>query len=161
MMKPLRLIEHVMLISFPLLFGACTLTFGPGDGNGAPAGDKPSPLPAPKDPRGDEPALDTAQQARKAEAEAYVAEVIYKGATITQTIQLLSGDIVDGLDRATLPALRRCKKIKLSTSSRIYSSRVSVTHCIARLRGHVVSRSGRMFDVKRALSPFPHGAVVA
>ena len=34
-----------------------------------------------------------------------MAEVIYKGATITQTIQLPSGDIVDGLDRATLPAL--------------------------------------------------------
>ena len=105
MMKPLRRIEHVMLISCPLLFGACTITFGPGDGDGAPAGDKPSPLPTPKDPRGDGPPLDTAQQARKAEAEKYVAEVIYKGATITQTIQLPSGDIVDGLDRATLPAL--------------------------------------------------------
>jgi len=72
-------------------------------------GDKPSMLPDPKDPHGDTPVLDTAQQARKAEAEKYVAEVIYKGATITQTIQLPSGDIVDGLDRATLPALRACK----------------------------------------------------
>jgi len=39
--------------------------------------------------------------------------------------------------------------------------RVSATHCVARLRGHVVSRAGKMFDVKRALSPFPHGAIVA
>jgi Neprosin len=103
-MKPLRLIECVVLVSFPLLCGACTITFGPADGNGAPAGDNPSPLPAPEDPREDEPALDKAQQARKAEAEKYVAEVIYKGATIIQTIQLPSGDIVDGLDRATIPA---------------------------------------------------------
>jgi len=42
-----------------------------------------------------------------------------------------------------------------------YLGRVSATHCVARLRGHVVSRAGKMFDVKRALSPFPHGAIVA
>jgi hypothetical protein len=94
-----------VLDSFTPLVLGCTITFGPVDDNRAPAGNKPSPLPAPKDPHGDEPVLDTAQQARKAEAEKYVAEVIYKGATITQTILLPSGDIVDGLDRATLPAV--------------------------------------------------------
>ena len=104
-MRSLRLVHCVGIFLVTPLFLGCTITFGPGDGNGAPADDTPSPLPAPKDPRGDEPVLDTAQQARKAEAEKYVAEVIYKGATITQTIQLASGDIIDGLDRATLPAL--------------------------------------------------------
>ena len=104
-MRTLRLVCCLGISLVTPLFSGCTITFGPADDNGAPAGGKPSPLPAPKDPHGDEPVLDTAQQARKAEAEKYVAEVIYKGATIIQTIQLPSGDIVDGLDRATLPAL--------------------------------------------------------
>lgn len=52
-----------------------------------------------------DPALDEAQRARKDEVDRYVAEVIYKGATIMQTLQLPSGDIVDGLDRTALPAI--------------------------------------------------------
>ena len=40
-------------------------------------------------------------------------------------------------------------------------SRVSVVRRVARLRGHVIPRVGRTFDVKRALSPFPYEAVVA
>jgi hypothetical protein len=57
------------------------------------------------EPRGDEPVLDEAQQARQEEADRYVAEMIYKGATVTATIRLPSGDIVDGIARATLSAL--------------------------------------------------------
>jgi hypothetical protein len=49
--------------------------------------------------------LDEAQQARQEEADRYVAEMIYKGATVTATIRLPSGDIVDGIARATLSAL--------------------------------------------------------
>jgi len=62
-------------------------------------------LPKPDHPTGEEPVLDQAQQARKEESERYVAEVIYKGSPIAQTIQLPSGDIIDGVERAMLPAL--------------------------------------------------------
>jgi len=93
------------LVSISLLMIGCTITLGPVDDNGALADDRTSVLPKPKQPRWEEPVLDAAQQARKDESERYVAEVIYKGSTIAQTIQLPSGDIVDGIDRATLPTL--------------------------------------------------------
>ncbi len=93
-----------MFLAAPLL-AECTITIGPPDDNGAPPDDTSPMLPEPQQPHGDEPALDKAQQARKKEADKYVAEVIYKGAAITRTIQLPSGDIVDGLDRSALPSL--------------------------------------------------------
>jgi hypothetical protein len=98
----------VLLLSRLALACGCTLRLGPFDGDGGGGWSEPhktSALPRPNEPHGDEPALDEAQQARQKEVDRYVAEVIYKGAKITQTLQLPSGDIVDGLDRATLPAM--------------------------------------------------------
>jgi len=40
-------------------------------------------------------------------------------------------------------------------------SRVSAMCCVARLRGHAVSRVGKILDVKSVLSPSPYGTVVA
>ena len=53
----------------------------------------------------DEPVLDAVQKARKEEAERYTMEVIYQGATILHTVKLPSGDVIDFIDRNTLPAL--------------------------------------------------------
>ena len=104
-MNTLRLVDCLGIFLVTPLFIGCTITLGPVDDNGTLAEDKTSVLPEPKQPRGEEPVLDVAQQARKEESERYVAEVIYKGSTIAQTIQLPSGDIIDGIDRATLPTL--------------------------------------------------------
>jgi hypothetical protein len=60
-------------------------------------------LPAPSGPATE--TFDEAAQRRKDEADRYIAEVIYRGAWVTGSVQLPSGDIVDGLDRDTLPAL--------------------------------------------------------
>jgi hypothetical protein len=97
--------SYVLFLTSVVLGCGCSIRLGPLDndaGNGPP---QTSVLPRPNESRGDEPALDDAQQARQEEADRYVAEVVYKGATITQTLQLSSGDIVDGLDRATLPPI--------------------------------------------------------
>jgi hypothetical protein len=100
-----RLIYCLLIFLIVLLCG-CNITISLNDG--AIADGKTSVLPDPEQPNGngDEPVpLDEAQQARKQEVDQYIATVIYQGATITQAIQLPSGDIIDGLDRDTLPAL--------------------------------------------------------
>jgi Neprosin len=85
-----------------LFVAGCTIYIGPGGGGTG----EDAVLPVPKDDDGGaEPALDSAQQARKDETERYVANVIYHGAKVTQALRLPSGDILDGLDRSTLPAL--------------------------------------------------------
>jgi hypothetical protein len=45
--------------------------------------------------------------------------------------------------------------------SKSQMSRVSAMRCVARLRGHAVSRIGKILDVNGALSPSPYGTVVA
>ncbi len=89
-----------LLVLTPLL-GGCILEIGAGheqsaggDTSGAGAGGS-----------GGEPGLTGAQHARQDEADRYIAQVIYKGATVTQSLKLASGDIVDGLDRSTFPDL--------------------------------------------------------
>ena len=88
-----------------LLCSGCTIYIGPYDDSGGTAPGKPSVLPDPDDGAMDEPALDEAAQARKEEAERYTAEVIYKGGEIFGTFQLPSGDVLDFINRDTLPAL--------------------------------------------------------
>ena len=104
-MRPRQRIDRAGLFASALLLTGCTITFGPADESGAPADHSGSALPEPEHPTGEGPVLDAAQQARKKESERYVAEVIYKGSPIAQTIQLPSGDIIDGVERAMLPAL--------------------------------------------------------
>ena len=88
----------VLLVITPLL-GGCIIELGAGHDQSA-GGDTPS-----SGGGGGATGLSGAQQARKDEADRYVAQVIYKGATVTQSLQLASGDIVDGLDRSTFPDL--------------------------------------------------------
>lgn len=97
-----------------LLFnvGGCTITFGPLDETNGASDDTTPVLPAPRPPGGGTPApggggpvLDGAQQARKDEVDKYIAEVVYQGGKIRESIQLPSGDVLDFIDRNTLPAL--------------------------------------------------------
>jgi hypothetical protein len=104
-MKVLRLRDLSLLFSAALFLGGCTIHLGPLDERDEAEPREPSVLPAPEHPQGDEEVLDDAQQARKGEADRYVAEVIYQGAPIVRTIQLPSGDIIDGIDRVLLPAI--------------------------------------------------------
>lgn len=80
---------------------ACTIYIGPYEDNDNSAQQPPEP----NDGSAEEPALDEAQQARQAEAERYTVDVIYKGAEILAAFELPSGDILDFIDRDTLPAL--------------------------------------------------------
>jgi hypothetical protein len=96
---------YVLLLSIMVLGCGCTITLGPLDESDENEPRKTPVLPAPEQSSGEEPALDDAQQERKDEAERYVAQVIYQGAPITRTIALPSGDIIDGIDRASLPAI--------------------------------------------------------
>jgi len=68
-----RLALLCVLLLLPLACCACTIYIGPYEDNSTSA----SPLPEPNDGSGEEPALDEAQQARKAEAERYTVDVIY------------------------------------------------------------------------------------
>ena len=71
-------------------------------------GGPPAAAPALPEPVGDpldEAGLDAAQQARKEEAEQYTATVIYKGGTIVASVALPSGDVLDFVDRGTLPGM--------------------------------------------------------
>jgi hypothetical protein len=85
----------------PLACSACTIYIGPYEDNSA-SGRQ---LPEPNDRSGEEPTLDEAQQAKKEEAERYTVQVIYQGAEILAAFQLPSGDIIDFIDRDTLPGL--------------------------------------------------------
>src|SRR5262245_51837660 len=105
-MKRFRLVS-CLLISFMLMAGGCTLNLTWTDGPIADHSSSALPDPEGQDPNGQDPPppLDEAQQARADEAAKYTRVVTYQGATITRTIQLPSGDIIDGLDRNTLPAV--------------------------------------------------------
>ena len=92
-----------LLVITPLL-GGCIIELGADHDQSAAGGDTPTP-PSGGGGSGGEHGLTGAQQERKEEADRYVAQVIYKGATVTQSLELASGDIVDGLDRSTFPDL--------------------------------------------------------
>lgn len=100
-----RRFTFLPLLVLPLVCNACVIILGPHDDASETGPSKPSLLPDPIEGPMDEPVLDDAQQARKEEAERYTAEVIYQGGEILTTIQLPSGDILDFINRDTLPAL--------------------------------------------------------
>jgi hypothetical protein len=79
----------------PLVLAGCTIYLGPYDddtgGTANQGGDVVSP--------------EEAQQAREAEAWSYTANVVYKGGEVLYSFELPSGDILDFVDRDTLPAV--------------------------------------------------------
>lgn len=95
-----RFTYHPLLL-LAILCSGCTIYIGPYEGSDGTA----SVLPDPKEGAYDGPALDEAQQARKAEAERYTVDVVYRGAEVLQSFQLPSGDVLDFINRDTLPAL--------------------------------------------------------
>jgi len=103
---------RISLLALLISVGGCTITIGPLDETKGGSDENPPVLPAPKPPGGgtpgpggDGPVLDPTQQTKKDEADHYIAEVIYQGGTILESIQLPSGDVIDFIDRSTLPAL--------------------------------------------------------
>jgi hypothetical protein len=107
-MKPHRLVYRLWILLLTLLLtgcmiSGCNLRITLGE-SGPTADDTISVLP---DPHGDDPMPldDPQQEARRQESQRYTRDVIYQGGTINAAIQLPSGDIIDGLDRATLPVL--------------------------------------------------------
>ncbi|TKD13048.1 neprosin family prolyl endopeptidase [Polyangium fumosum] len=108
-MRSTQLLEAVSIVLITHLLSGCVIRFGPLDEEGNE--ERPT-LPTPKPPGGgtpapseDEPVLDDAAKARQAEVEGYILEVIYQGASIVDSYELPSGDIVDFLDRSMLPDL--------------------------------------------------------
>ncbi|HVK70999.1 MAG TPA: hypothetical protein VM694_41370 [Polyangium sp.] len=108
-MRSTQLSKAVSIVLITHFLSGCVIRFGPLDEEG---NDERPTLPTPKPPGGgtpapseDEPARDDAAKARQAEVDTYVRDVIYHGATILDAYELPSGDVVDFLDRDTLPAL--------------------------------------------------------
>lgn len=82
-----------------LIVCSCTIRIGPLDE------DQTGP-PSLPDPGGaSSGTLNETQQARQQEVDRYIAEVIYQGGHVVNSALLPSGDIIDFLDRNTLPAL--------------------------------------------------------
>lgn len=93
----------VLFVSFAVLVcSGCTIYIGPYDDTRGAAPGKPSVLPDPTGEPVDEPTLDEAQQARKEEADRYIAEVIYQGGEIVASVQLPSGDVLDFINRDSM-----------------------------------------------------------
>ncbi len=120
-MRNVRLVDGLSIVLVAPLLSGCVIRIGPLDDQGRNGADEVFALPAPRPPRGDtpapsedEPALDDAHQARKAEVDRYIIEVIYHGAKIVDTVQLPSGDVVDFLDRDTLPATPELPELPFS-----------------------------------------------
>jgi hypothetical protein len=103
----MRTCRFALLLSLlvALISSACTITIGPYEDTRGTAPPKTSVLPDPQGGSADEPPLEEAQQARLEETEWYTRNVIYKGGEILHTIQLPSGDVVDFINRDTLPGL--------------------------------------------------------
>jgi len=94
-----------ILLVIALVGSACTIMIGPYDDKEG-TGPRTTPaLPDPKNGAADETPLDEAQQARKDETERYTRDVIYSGGEILQAVELPSGDVIDFINRATLPGL--------------------------------------------------------
>lgn len=83
---------HLLL---PLVLAGCTIYLGPSDDDTGGAADEPGDVVSPEE----------AQQAREEEAWWHTANVIYKGGEILYSFELSSGDIVDFINRDTLPAV--------------------------------------------------------
>lgn len=83
----------------------CVIELGPGGssrgtGGAGGAGDSPTDTGSTEGPP-----LDRAQQARKEEVDQYILQVVYQGAEVVTSAELPSGDILDFVDRESLPGL--------------------------------------------------------
>ncbi len=90
----------LLLLTLLLPFnGACVIVLGDGSGSlgggGGEGQGTASALPDPEEWRVPPPELSPEQQRRKDEADAYIAEHVYKGRPIEKTVQGYSGDILD------------------------------------------------------------------
>jgi Neprosin len=98
-MRMLRWVSGGVIVWVTPLLGGCIIdlsNLGGGNEHGTPSGGTTS---------GGDSGLSEAQRARKNEADRYIARVIYKGAPVLQSLELASGEVVDGLDRSVLPDL--------------------------------------------------------
>jgi Neprosin len=107
-----RIALAALLPAIPLFLGGCIITLDlpegtPENHEGETPALPSTTLPDGKTPApGDKgPALDETQQAKRAEVDAYIAHVLYDKATVVASLALPSGDVVDFLDRSTLPAV--------------------------------------------------------
>ena len=106
----LRIVSYELgTFFFLLMLTACTITIGPYDGTNDRPDDSGYSLPDPSNDDGqstnEQPPLDDAQQARKNEVDKYIRDVVYQGGTIVATLAFPSGDVIDFVDRDTLPTL--------------------------------------------------------
>lgn len=94
-----------------LACSGCVIEIGPGGSSGDTAGaggEGGSTTSVHRDPDAGSaggPPLDRAQQARMEEVEQYILQVVYQGAEVITSVELPSGDVLDFVDRDTLPAL--------------------------------------------------------
>jgi hypothetical protein len=98
-MRMFRLLSGGVIVWVTPLLSGCIIdlsNLGGGNDHGTPSGGTTS---------GGDPGQSDAQRARKDETDQYIAQVIYKGAPILKSLQLASGDVVDGLDRNEFPDL--------------------------------------------------------
>lgn len=119
-MRNIRWIGGLSLVLVTPLLSGCVIQFDLLGNQGTSREDEPAALPAPRPPSGDmpapsenEPVLDEGQQTRKDEVDKYIREVMYHGATIVDSVMLPSGDVVDFLDRDTLPAVPEPSELPL------------------------------------------------
>jgi hypothetical protein len=84
-----------LLAFVPAVVAGCTIYLGPYDDDTGGTANQSGEVISPEE----------AQQARDAEAWSYTANVIYKGGEILYSYELPSGDIVDFINRDTLPAV--------------------------------------------------------
>jgi hypothetical protein len=96
-----------------LLLSGCVIQFDITGDHGKSGQEESASLPPPKTPGGGgtttpsepEAPLSDAEQARQDEVDEYIRTVIYQSGTIVDSYVLPSGDVVDFLDRSTLPAV--------------------------------------------------------
>jgi Neprosin len=101
--RMVRFISGGVIVWFTPLLCGCIIdlsNLGGGNDHGAPSGGTSGSTTS-----GGDSGLSNAQKARKAEADQYIAQVIYKGAPVLQSLELASGEVVDGLDRSVFPEL--------------------------------------------------------
>ena len=97
-----RHFTRVWTLALLTMATACKIQLELGDD---PQSGSPSSTSGLPDPNGQNNGLNETQQARKAEVDRYIADVIYKGGTVLMSLPLSSGDVIDLVDRNTLPQL--------------------------------------------------------
>lgn len=99
------MVQHFLcawILTWATVSTGCSIRFELGD---APQSNSTGDAPALPDPNGQNSGLDAAQQARKDEVDRYIRDIIYKGGSVLTSLPLPSGDVIDLVDRNTLPQL--------------------------------------------------------